>query len=322
MAAAPLRPALPQVPLIPTITTSAQVKPNSYSPPGSLGNTTGLIVPDTAPNPTLNAAPAITPTPKEEGWWKRWGSAVTHGVLDVAGFVPVLGAIPDLLNAGVYAAEGDYVQAGISAVAAIPGAGDAVAAGNIGVKVGTKVAGQVEKQVAKETAEQIEKRLAKEAAEAAETKAAKEAEEAAAKKKGGKDKGDCKHLEKGPPGAKHKGGKHGKVQEDSVRGVRESHHIPPKSISPHGDATGPSISMDYADHRALNSTGRLSTNEISVMQKGLANSGPAGFFAAMATEIVDIRSRFGDKYDPAIAWMLLWAACMGYVPSPISKKSK
>jgi hypothetical protein len=34
------------------------------------------------------------------------------------------------------------------------------------------------------------------------------------------------------------------------------------------------------------------------------------------TEIVEIRQKYGDKYDPAIACMLLWAACMGYIPSP------
>ena len=225
----------------------------------------------------------------------------------------MLGAVPDLLNAGVYAAEGNYVQAGISAVAAIPVAGDAVAAGNIGVKVGSKAA--------RELAEAAEKKAAKELAEAAEKKAAKEAEEAAAKK-GGKDKGNCKHLEKGPPGAKYKGGKHGKVQDDSIRGIRESHHIPPKSISPHGDAAGPSISMDYADHRALNSTGRTLADPFSQAEAALAKSGPLGFLAAMGTEIADIRKRFGDKYDPAIAWMLLWAACMGYIPGPSAGSKK
>ncbi len=184
MAAAPKMPALQG-----TSTQSAQVKPNSYSPPGPVGNTTGLIVPDTAPNPTLNAAPAITPTKKEESWWKRWGSDVVHGALDVAGFVPVLGAIPDVINAGVYAAEGEYVQAGISLVAAVPGAGDAVAAGNIAVKAGKQVARRIEK----ETAEQIEKRLAKEAAEKLEKETAEsaaKAEKEAAGKKGGKDKGN------------------------------------------------------------------------------------------------------------------------------------
>ena len=216
MAAAPPRSSKPRS-LQPASTTTAQVKPNSYRPPGPLGNTTGLIVPDTAPNPTLNAAPAITPTKKEEGWWKRWGSDVVHGVLDVAGFVPVLGAVPDLLNAGVYAAEGDYVQAGISAVAAVPGAGDAVAAGNIGVKVGSKIA--------KETAEQAEKRLAKEAAERLEKEAAEKAAKAekdAAAKKGGKDKGK-KKLKCG------EFGKFGDLKKKTGDNKFDRDHIPSKA---------------------------------------------------------------------------------------------
>ena len=134
-------------------------------------------------------------------------------------------------------------------------------------------------------------------------------------KGGGHIKG-CKHLEKGPPGAKYQGGSHRKVKEDSKRLSRESHHIPPKSASPYHELDGPAISMDYSDHRGLNSTGRLSTHPVSIAQKQLANSGPAGFLAAMMTEVQDIRKKHGDKYDAAIAWMLLYAACMGYIPSP------
>jgi hypothetical protein len=35
----------------------------------------------------------------------------------------------------------------------------------------------------------------------------------------------------------------------------------------------------------------------------------------MMTEVQDIRKKHGDKYDAAIAWMLLYAACMGYIGS-------
>ena len=59
---------------------------------------------------------------------KENASDVCHGVLDVAGFVPGFGAVPDLLNAGLYAAEGDWGNAGLSALAAIPMIGDAGAA--------------------------------------------------------------------------------------------------------------------------------------------------------------------------------------------------
>ena len=113
-------------------------------------------------------------------------------------------------------------------------------------------------------------------------------------KGGGHVKG-CKHLEKGPPGAKYQGGSHRKVKEDSKRLSRESHHIPPKSTSPHHELDGPTISMDYIDHRGLNSTGRLSTHPASMAQKQLANSGPAGFLAAMMMEVNEIRQKYGDK---------------------------
>jgi DNA/RNA non-specific endonuclease len=73
------------------------------------------------------------------GWsWERVSGAV-HTVLDVAGFIPGLGAIPDLVNAGIYAAEGDYKNAALSSVAAVPLAGDAVKGGAIAVKAGRQV---------------------------------------------------------------------------------------------------------------------------------------------------------------------------------------
>jgi hypothetical protein len=61
-------------------------------------------------------------------------SGIGHTILDVAGFIPVVGAVADLANAGWYAAEGDYVNAGLSAVGAIPFAGDAAAAVRLGAR--------------------------------------------------------------------------------------------------------------------------------------------------------------------------------------------
>lgn len=295
------------------LVSSGQVKPNNRAGPGPIANTVGIIVPKTSANLQGNSAPTPTPEPKEEGWWKRWGSDLTHGVLDVVGLVPVAGEVANLAGAGIYLLEGDKVSAALDLAAMWPAGGQAATAAKYGAK-GAEAA-----------AKQLEKKAAKEAAEAAERKAAKEAEEAAARKaekEGGHVKGTCKHLEKGPPGAKHQGGKHGRVKEDSQRGVRESHHVPPKSVSPHGETNGPAISMDYGDHRALSSTGRASTHPASIAQQRLANAGPAGFLAAMTTEIAEIRAKFGNKYDPAIAWMLLWAACMGYIPGPAAGGKK
>ena len=59
--------------------------------------------------------------------------------LDFAGFIPGAGAIPDLLNAAIYAARGDMANAGMSVLAAVPGIGDAAAGTKIAMK-GVKAA--------------------------------------------------------------------------------------------------------------------------------------------------------------------------------------
>lgn len=62
-------------------------------------------------------------------------SEVVHGALDVAGFIPGVGAVADLANAALYAVEGDYANAAMSALAAIPGVGDTIALASKGSKV-------------------------------------------------------------------------------------------------------------------------------------------------------------------------------------------
>ena len=62
--------------------------------------------------------------------------------LDMAGMIPGVGAAPDLLNAAISACRGDWLGAGMSLVAAVPGAGDAVGAAKI-AKNGVKLAKQV-----------------------------------------------------------------------------------------------------------------------------------------------------------------------------------
>jgi hypothetical protein len=52
-----------------------------------------------------------------------------HVALDIAGFVPVIGEVADVANGILYLMEGDYVNAGISFVSAIPVAGDTAKAG-------------------------------------------------------------------------------------------------------------------------------------------------------------------------------------------------
>lgn len=73
------------------------------------------------------------------GWsWERVSGAV-HTVLDVAGFIPGLGAVPDLINAGIYAAEGDWKNAALSGVAAVPLVGDGAKATSMAVKGGREL---------------------------------------------------------------------------------------------------------------------------------------------------------------------------------------
>src|SRR5256885_7213953 len=67
---------------------TAQVKPNAYPSPGPIGNTSGLVIPDTAPNLHGATAPAIKPVAQEKSWWQRWGSDVVHTGLDVVGLIP------------------------------------------------------------------------------------------------------------------------------------------------------------------------------------------------------------------------------------------
>ena len=74
---------------------------------------------------------------------------IVHGVLDVAGFIPVVGAVADVANAVIYAAEGDWGNAALSVVSAIPAFGDGIGAVTKGGKLLLKGAKLVEDALAK-----------------------------------------------------------------------------------------------------------------------------------------------------------------------------
>jgi hypothetical protein len=63
-----------------------------------------------------------------------------HTALDIAGFIPVVGAVADVANAAWYLAEGDYANAALSGVSAIPGVGDAIGLAGKGGKATLKLA--------------------------------------------------------------------------------------------------------------------------------------------------------------------------------------
>ncbi|UBF29859.1 hypothetical protein K9N68_37245 (plasmid) [Kovacikia minuta CCNUW1] len=65
-----------------------------------------------------------------------------QGVLSVGGMFPVLGAIPDLANAGISAMRGRWDEAGMNALSAVPFAGDALGGMNLANKTG-RIAGVI-----------------------------------------------------------------------------------------------------------------------------------------------------------------------------------
>ena len=70
----------------------------------------------------------------EEDAKKKWVPNWVHTTLDIAGLVPVIGEAFDLINAGLYAAQGDYLNAGLSAASAIPIAGYGASGTKLGMK--------------------------------------------------------------------------------------------------------------------------------------------------------------------------------------------
>jgi hypothetical protein len=65
-----------------------------------------------------------------------------HDALALAGMIPALGAFPDLINAGIYAIDGEWKEAGISVAVALPFLGDSFQAARQGEKLVIKVAGR------------------------------------------------------------------------------------------------------------------------------------------------------------------------------------
>ncbi|RNM16485.1 hypothetical protein [Nocardioides pocheonensis] len=63
----------------------------------------------------------------EKPWYAKWG----HTILDILGLIPVIGDPADAVSAAWYSAEGDWVDAGLSAASLIPFAGDALGAGKL-----------------------------------------------------------------------------------------------------------------------------------------------------------------------------------------------
>jgi uncharacterized Zn-binding protein involved in type VI secretion len=155
------------------------------------GNCPGIYLTEPAPSaslsggrPSASANPPVKPeTPKEEGWWGK-ASPWVHGALGLASFVPGLGIVTGAADAGIYAAEGDMVDAGLSAASMIPGGKIVTTAG----KLVKGAAGLAREAHAAEEAAKLAREAeaaAKAEREAAEAERLRKAEEEAARKEGG-----------------------------------------------------------------------------------------------------------------------------------------
>lgn len=75
---------------------------------------------------------------------------ILHTALDLVGLIPALGAIPDTINTSIYLIEGDWTNAGLSAVAIIPIFGDAATVAKIGTRTVVRVTGEGIERVGRE----------------------------------------------------------------------------------------------------------------------------------------------------------------------------
>ena len=282
------------------------------------------------------ANPALAlETGAEKTLWQK-SSVWVHGALGVAGFVPGLSVVTGAVDAAIYTAEGDYVEAGIAAASMIPGGKvvttvGKVAKGAVGMAKGAGTAARIAKgaheaeEVAK-TAKAAEDatRAAKEAKTAKDADEAKRIEEAnesgTAGKNGGKDttvkrrkKGPCDHLRQGNGKGPYRGGAHSKTSMPKNDG-KDSHHMPADDVSPLARKDGPAIQMDAADHKLTTSNGssREAVQYREVLE-GLLREGK--WREVMAIEIKDIRQiarDIGDhrKYNEATLEMLEYFKCL------------
>ena len=83
-------------------------------------------------------------------------STIGHAVLDVGGVIPVVGEPFDLLNAAIYTAEGDYENAALASVSAIPLYGYVGTAGKAGKYYKKAKSGNLFKGTKKKVKEEID----------------------------------------------------------------------------------------------------------------------------------------------------------------------
>ena len=131
-----------------------------------------------------------------------------------------MGEVADGANALIYLAEGDKVNAAISAAAMVPGAGMAAT----GAKLGKKAVGAAAEGAAKKAGREATEAAAKKAEREAAEKAEKELAERKAKSNdGGKDKKTKKKMKCGDFG------KYGDLKKKTGEGQFDRDHVPSKA---------------------------------------------------------------------------------------------
>jgi len=112
-------------------------------------------------------------------------------------------------------------------------------------------------------------------------------------------------------GSPYSGGSHAGNRSRARAGV-ESHHMPASDAYPVGVRTGvmPAIQMDAADHRMTASHGNMGRagRQYRDAQQRLIRRG--NLRGAFMMDVIDIRSKFGDKYDAALAEAAAYMECV------------
>jgi hypothetical protein len=106
-----------------------------------------------------------------------------------------------------------------------------------------------------------------------------------------------------------RGGPHSETKKP-IGDMRDSHHMPARSVSPLDPEAGPAIQMDKPDHALTSSVGTTpEAMEYRATIKVLLDEGE--WRAAMLLEIKDVRRVAGTKYNQAIREMLEYATALG-----------
>ncbi len=152
-----------------TVYTTTYQSRRTISTPAVTHSTLSSMAAENAMTKNL-ASPSVSESSPLEG---------VHTFLDTAGFVPIVGDFADLVNGVIYAAEGDLLNAGISAMAMIPFC-DAAS----GARLATKVTKEVLENTVETVARKTVRNGAEEVAEAAAERVGREAAESVAERTG------------------------------------------------------------------------------------------------------------------------------------------